>query len=151
MLTFCKKMLAWAKLRELWYQKIYFLKLHMRVYLRTKFQVSSIISTCFRQGRWFYPHLISKQTPIKSTQIGLNTSQLVSTVVHMFCGLMTVCLNTPRNFSLSLKTLWRYILLLHCSYAFDSLPSIFSLCFRCIYFHSIFFKIITDAKKNSSP
>ena len=144
-------MLASAKLRELWYQKIYFLKLHMRVYLRTKFQVSSITSTCFRQGRWFYPHLTSKQTPIKSTQIGLNTIQLVSTVVHMFCGLMTVCLNTPRNFSLSLKTLWRYILLLHCSYAFDRLPSIFSLCFRCIYFHSIFFKIITDAKKNSSP
>ena len=30
--------------------KVYFLKLHMRVYLRAKFEVSSIILTSFIQG-----------------------------------------------------------------------------------------------------
>ena len=50
MLIFGKKMLTSAKLRKPWYQKIYFLKLYMCVYLRTKFQVSSIIITSFRQG-----------------------------------------------------------------------------------------------------
>ena len=43
-------MLTSAKLRGPWYHKVYFLKLHMCVYLRTKFQVSSIILRSFRQG-----------------------------------------------------------------------------------------------------
>ena len=68
-------------------------------------------------------------------------------VVNMSHGLMTLCLKTPRNFSHLLKTLWRYILPLHCSYVFDRPPS---LCFRCIYFYYIFFKVIIDAKNNSS-
>ena len=71
-------------------------------------------------------------------------------VVNVFRDLMTLCLKTPRNFSLPLKTLRRYILPLHCSYVFDRPPSVFSLCFRCIYFYYIFFKVIIDAKNNSS-
>ena len=41
-------MLILGKFRQSWYYKLYFLKLHMRVYLRTKFQVSSITLTSFR-------------------------------------------------------------------------------------------------------
>ena len=47
---FSKKLLTWAKLRELT-KKACFLKLHMCVYLCNKFQVSSIILTIFRQRR----------------------------------------------------------------------------------------------------
>ena len=39
-----------AKLRGHGYEKVYFLKLHICVYLRIKFQVSSIILTSFREG-----------------------------------------------------------------------------------------------------
>ena len=37
-----------AKIRELWHWKIYIVKLHVRVYLRTKFQAFTIILTKFR-------------------------------------------------------------------------------------------------------
>ena len=50
MLIVCKKMLTSAKLRMPWYQKVYFLKLHVCVYLRTKFEVFSLILTSFKQG-----------------------------------------------------------------------------------------------------
>ena len=48
MLIFYKKILTSAKLRGSWYQKVYFLKLHMDLYLR--FQVSSIIVTTFSRA-----------------------------------------------------------------------------------------------------
>ena len=47
-----KKMLTSAKLRGPRHQKVYFLKLHMGLYLRAKSEVSSIILTSFRQGGW---------------------------------------------------------------------------------------------------
>ena len=49
------------------------MKLHMCVYLSTKFQVSRIILTSFRQGV-IYPPLppTSEQTPKKPTQIRVN-------------------------------------------------------------------------------
>ena len=47
---FQKEMLTSAKLKGSWYYKVYFLKLHMCAYLRTKFLVSSIIQTRFRQS-----------------------------------------------------------------------------------------------------
>ena len=50
MLIFCKKMLTSAKLMGFWYRNLHFSKLIMRVYVRTKFQVSSVILTSFRQG-----------------------------------------------------------------------------------------------------
>ena len=50
MLIFGKIILTSAKLRANWYQKVYFLKLDICVYLCTKFQVSSTILTTFRQG-----------------------------------------------------------------------------------------------------
>ena len=48
---FAKKIdfLISAILEESWYQKVYFLKLHICVYLCTKFQFSSIILTSCRQ------------------------------------------------------------------------------------------------------
>ena len=51
-----------------------FLELHMGVYLRAKYEVSSIIVVCFRQGGgYFYlPPLTSKQTPKEDTQNMVN-------------------------------------------------------------------------------
>ena len=43
-------MLTLVKLRGSWNQKAYYLKLHMYVHAPSKFQVSSIILTSFRQG-----------------------------------------------------------------------------------------------------
>ena len=68
MLFFSKKVLTSVNLRGPWYQKIYFLKLHICVYLRAKFQVSTIILTSIRQGV-ILPPTTSEQTPKKSTQI----------------------------------------------------------------------------------
>ena len=50
LLIFAKQMLKSEKLRQSWSQKLCFLKLHMGVYLSTRFQVSKIILTSFRQG-----------------------------------------------------------------------------------------------------
>ena len=53
---FCQKIMATAKLRWSWYYNVFFLKLHMCLYLRTKFQVSSKILTSFWQrGNWECP------------------------------------------------------------------------------------------------
>ena len=60
---FCKKMLASAKLRGSWHQTVYFLKLHMYLYLRAKFQVSSITLTGFRRGNFIRPQL--QNEPLK--------------------------------------------------------------------------------------
>ena len=60
-----KKMLASAKLREPRYKKLYFLKLHIDVYLPAKFEVSSIILTSFRQGGGNSPHT-PQNKPLKS-------------------------------------------------------------------------------------
>ena len=49
-MLFLPKMVRSAKLSGYWYQKTYFVKLHICVYLRTKFQVSSKILTTLRQG-----------------------------------------------------------------------------------------------------
>ena len=72
MLNVCKEMLTSAKLRGSWYLKVYFLKLHMCVYLGTKMQVSRIILTSFRWMGVISPHT-SKWTPKKPTQIRVNT------------------------------------------------------------------------------
>ena len=61
-------MLTSTKLRRSWYQKVYFLKLNMCLYLPTKFEVSSIILTSFKQGR---PSPIPKWTSEKPTPIRL--------------------------------------------------------------------------------
>ena len=71
-------MLTSAESRGRWYDKVYFLKLHM--YLRTKFQVSSIILTGYRQG----VILTSKRTPIKPTHIRFNKCIWFSTCSHCF-------------------------------------------------------------------
>ena len=47
---FLQKILTSAKKRRSCYQKAYFLKLNMFVYLRNKFQVSSVNLRSFRQG-----------------------------------------------------------------------------------------------------
>ena len=44
----------------------------MGIYLRTKFQVSSIIITCFRQGVILHPPTTSKQIPKNPTHIRVN-------------------------------------------------------------------------------
>ena len=65
-------MLKSAKLWEVWY--------NMRVYLRAKFEVPSVILTSFRQGGeggWvILPPTTSKRTPKKSTQIRVNLKNL---------------------------------------------------------------------------
>ena len=49
MLLFTKIILTSAKLRKSWYQKIYFLKFHICVYLCVKLKVSNIILTSSRE------------------------------------------------------------------------------------------------------
>ena len=49
-LFFAKKCWFLAKKKADVHEKVYFLKLHMCVYFRTKFQVSNLILTSFRQG-----------------------------------------------------------------------------------------------------
>ena len=80
----------------------------------------------------------------------LNTIELTSCVVHVFCGFMTVSKDS-KKFKSPLKTPWRHILLLNWSYAFDRFPSMFWLCFRCINFHYANFKFFFDARNNSKP
>ena len=68
-------MLTSAKLRRPWYQKVHFLKLHICVYLGTKFQVSSIILTSFRKGGVILPP-ITQNEPLKSPpRLGLKPQQ----------------------------------------------------------------------------
>ena len=53
--------------------EVYFLKLHMGVYLRVKFEVSSIILTGFRQGVILHPPSTPQNEPLKSPpRLGLN-------------------------------------------------------------------------------
>ena len=60
-------MLTSAKVREPWYQKLYFLKLYMDLYLRAKFQVCRISLTGFRQGVILHPPPPPPQNkPLKS-------------------------------------------------------------------------------------
>ena len=72
MLIFWKKNLMLAKLRWSRCQKVYFLKLHMCLYIRTNFQVSSIILTSFRIAN-ITPSptttTTAKRIPKKPTQI----------------------------------------------------------------------------------
>ena len=54
-------LLTLAKLKVPWYQKVYFLKLHMFGCLHTKFQNSSLILTSFRQRKailYFKNHIL---------------------------------------------------------------------------------------------
>ena len=70
---FCKNVLTSAKLREPRHYKVYFIKLHMGVYLRAKFEVSSIILISFRQVGNFTPPPLPQNEPLKSApRSGLN-------------------------------------------------------------------------------
>ena len=57
-------------MRKSWHYKVYFLKLHMCLNLRTKFQVSNTIITSFRQGVFPLPP-IQKETQKIPPRIGL--------------------------------------------------------------------------------
>ena len=74
MLIFAKKQADVSKIKKILVLKgIFFVKLQIRLYLRTKFQVYSIILTSFRQ-----PHLhppTSKWTLKRSSQIRFNVQQ----------------------------------------------------------------------------
>ena len=71
MLIFCKKDADISKIKGTLALKGIFLKLHMCVNLRIKFQVSSIILTSFRDGGNF-TRPSSKRAPKKPTQIRVN-------------------------------------------------------------------------------
>ena len=64
-------MMTSAKLREPLYQKASFLKLYMSVYLRAKFEVSSIILTSFIQGGWG----VVSPPPLKKLKQKINLAQ----------------------------------------------------------------------------
>ena len=75
-------MLTSATLRGTWYQKLYYLKLDMCVYLRAKFEVSSIILTSFRLGGEGEGVILtlpptSRRTPKNATQIRVNKSKKI--------------------------------------------------------------------------
>ena len=59
-------MLTSGKLRGLRHRKVYFLKLHMGLYLRVKFEVPSIILTSFRQGGGNFTLPLPQNEPLKS-------------------------------------------------------------------------------------
>ena len=67
---FSKKNADISKITGAFVLKLYFLKLNMGVYLRTKFEVYRIVLTSFRQGGSFtsFP-TPQKRTPKKPTQI----------------------------------------------------------------------------------
>ena len=75
-------MLTSAKMRGPRHYKVYFLKLHMGVYLHAKFEVSSIVLTSFRQGGGNFTPLppTSKRTPKKPTQIGVKKPRLAASL-----------------------------------------------------------------------
>ena len=75
---FLPKVLTSTKLRGTWYWKVYFLQLHRcRTNLRTKFQLSSVILTSFRQMVVILSSTpTSKRTPKKSTQIRANANDI---------------------------------------------------------------------------
>ena len=58
-----------SKIKRVLRLKVYFLNMYIGVYLCTKFQVSSIVLTNFRQVVILPPTPISKQTPKKPTQM----------------------------------------------------------------------------------
>ena len=65
-------MLTLSKLRVSWQYELYFLKMHICVYLSIKFQLSSVILTSFTSLPLPLPLLAIKQTPKKPIQIGVN-------------------------------------------------------------------------------
>ena len=70
--NFLQKIAGISKIRGPWYGNIYFLNLHICMYLRAKFQISSIILTSFRQGIILPPLTTTttlKRTSKKPTQI----------------------------------------------------------------------------------
>ena len=82
-------MLTSAKLRGSWHSKVYFLKLLMCLYLRAKFEVSSIILTSFRQGVILLPpplpHPPPKNETIKSPpRLGLISPVHVKVKKYMY-------------------------------------------------------------------
>ena len=83
MLSFCKKMLTSAKLREPWYSKVYFLQLHVCVLTyQISSYVSGIILTSFRQGVILPPPrpppFLAQNEPLKSPpRLGLKEIFLI--------------------------------------------------------------------------
>ena len=68
-LTFCKtKMPTSARLRGSWHYRVYLMKLNMFLYSLTKFQVSSIILTSFRQDGGNPPYHHRSINPLKPIQ-----------------------------------------------------------------------------------
>ena len=63
-----QKIVDISKIKGVLYQKLYFLKLHMSLYVHTKFQVSSLILTRFRQGVNLPHPPTTKRNPKKTTQ-----------------------------------------------------------------------------------
>ena len=74
-----------TKLRGPWCQKVYFLKLHMRVYLNAKFKISIIILTSVRklgEGSNFKPPSpTSKRTHKSPTHIRVKVNKIH---IHIF-------------------------------------------------------------------
>ena len=61
--NFCKNMVVSAKLRGAWNQKVCFLKLHMCMYLRAKFEISRLILTSFDRRKGSFPPTPYPQPP----------------------------------------------------------------------------------------
>ena len=78
-------MMASTKLIGPWYQKVYFLKLHMCVYLNAKFKISIIILTSVRklgEGSNFKPPSpTSKRTHKSPTHIRVKVNKIH---IHIF-------------------------------------------------------------------
>ena len=84
-------MLTKTKLRRFRHENVYFLKMHICVYIRTKLQVSSIILLGFRQGKGVIlsthppPLLPLKNKPLESpSRLGLSLFILMSNFLAIF-------------------------------------------------------------------
>ena len=81
------KIITSVKLRRSWYYKLYFLQLNKCVCLHTRFQISSVILTSFRQVISFpsFPPT-NQQTPKRLIQIRVNIWQTFVFNCFHFCS-----------------------------------------------------------------
>ena len=72
-ILFLPKNVDYSKIKGSCYWKVYFLKLHMCVYFRTKLEISNLILTSFKQGVILSPPCPPQNKHLKSPpRLGLN-------------------------------------------------------------------------------
>ena len=102
-----------SKIRRASVLKVYFLKLHKCVYLRAKFQVSSIILTSFRQGISL-PRLGLKEEFQENLDGELEAKQVKSASTRM-ASLFALKICTEFHETLLYKIVFAFSVIVSCS------------------------------------